>query len=53
MCGWEEGSTRSILGLVDGDGGAAQGRAAGVLQSDVDAVGTGARKASSQTYFAL
>lgn len=52
MCGWEEGSTRSILGL-DGDGGAAQGRAAGVLQSDVDAVGAGARKASSQTYFAL
>lgn len=30
--------TRCILGLVDGDGRAGQGQAAGVLQGDVDAV---------------
>lgn len=44
--------TRCILGLVDGDGGAGEGRAAGVLQGDVDAVGAGLLEPSPQTHFA-
>lgn len=49
----KERATRCILGLVDGDGGAGQGHAAGVLQCDVDAVGAGLRKAPLQTHLAL
>lgn len=43
--------TRCILGLVDGDGGAGQGHAAGVLQRDVDAVGARLREAPPQAHF--
>lgn len=43
--------TRCILGLVDGDGGAGQGHAAGVLQRDVDAVGARLFKPPPQMHF--
>lgn len=43
--------TGCILGLVDGDGGAGQGHAAGVLQRDVDAVGARLCKPPLQTHF--
>lgn len=46
-------ATRCILGLADGDGGAGQGHAAGVLQRDVDAVGARLGKPSLQMHFAL
>ena len=45
--------TRWILGLVDGDGGAGEGQAAGVLQGDVDTVGAGFRERSPQVHLAL
>ena len=51
--GWMERATWCILGFVDGDGGAGQGHAAGVLQGDVDAVGARLSKASLQTHLAL
>lgn len=44
--------TGFVLGLVDGDGGAGQGQAAGVLQGDVDAVGAGLHERPPQTHLA-
>lgn len=43
--------TRCLLGLVDGDGGAGQGQAVGVLQGDVDAVGARLQKRSPEMHF--
>lgn len=45
--------TRCILGLVDGDSGAGQGQAAGVLQSDVDTVDARLQKRSPETHLTL
>lgn len=44
--------TRGVLGLVDGDGGAGEGQAAGVLQGDVDTVGARLQKRSCQMHLA-